>query len=200
MTTIKTLVINKSTVLLFFITLIACGKVIEKKVIYHPNKGSFTTTENLSLIEIDSLNFEAVVNFVAKKNNQDSLCFVIINRKNEQNHIIVENTSFHAKRKDILSINEDSILIDNESANNKLSELMIQHYNNTNPNIYKKHRNTPKFIEIDLHENSKNLKRVLNYVLNTFVSVNQAVKDSLELRILLHRKLASPPPTPPRKD
>ena len=195
----KTHVMNKSIVSLCLLIIItSCLDKNKKKVFFHPNEKTFLNKKKLSLIEYNNLSFQDISRLIDAKRYHDSLTYVnIIDSDHNKHNIVIDNTSFHAKRRSLLSVGHDSIFIDKGYKIDRLKSLMKRHYENNGKNPLYPLNSKTAFIEIALKENSKDFRTTLLKVIKTFDSVNKIISDTLELKILLKRIKPPPPPPPP---
>ncbi len=105
------------------------------------------------------------------------------------------------KRKNVLRIKSDSILIDNGYSINELKRLLKRHYLNKGKIPYYSDSPRKALVEvtIDTSKNGKELKEVLTKLTRTFDEIKEEIYDTIELRVFFDYFRQIPPPPPPPK-
>lgn len=182
--------------IVFFLIVVSCNK---KQNRYYPNKETFITNQKLYKIEYHNLDFRKISKIIDKKLSNDSLSYVKLIDNNIEYNMLIDNTSFHAKRKSVLTVTKDSVLVDDSYDISKLGNLMLRHYTNNGKNPKYPNNHKAAFIELSLAQQSEDFEETLLNIVTVFDSINAKIQDSLELKILLKRKMPPPPPPPPKR-
>jgi hypothetical protein len=195
----KIIVMNKLIYFLLIIVstiLFSCNTNVKKIDKFYPNKKAFSNGIKLVKLDFEDLTYEEISKLLDKKNNQDSMAYIEFEEEGFINKIIVCHTHPEARGRNLLSLSNDSIFIDNGYNINHLEKLMLRHYLNNGINTKYPLNHKTAFIEIKLAPNSKELKSILSKVVTQFNEINKKNSDSLELNITIYRNLRKPPPPP----
>ena len=174
-----------------------CNK--RKKVFYYPsyseNSGNKFETINL---EKTDLNFKGIVNRIDRNLNETLIEFKD-GRNIKKIKAFVHNGGL-IKRKNILQISTDSVLIDNGYLISDLKKLMKRHFLNKGKIEYYSDSVEKAIFEISLNpnENANELKETLKKLTFEFDSLKKEINEKIELIIFFSyfrfEKINIPPP------
>lgn len=180
--------------LLFCLFLFYCQ--VQEETRYYPSKELYDKSELVEInLDTTSLNFKEIKIKVDKIYLKNKRPLISINDNGIQKRILPLIFTEYRKR-DVLSITSDSILIDNGYSIDKLKSILERHYSNNEkdfnyPRSYKK-----ALVEItmDTSMTGNDLKRTLLKLTKTFDEINSELKDTLELQIFFEFFRQIPPP------
>lgn len=106
------------------------------------------------------------------------------------------------KKRNVLSITSDSILVDDGYSISDLKPVLKRHYANNGQKFSYPKSYSKAIVEITLDTNATNedLKQSLIKLTRAFDEVNLELKDSLELRTYLRIFRQTPPPPAPKEE
>jgi hypothetical protein len=190
--------LRKITFILVFSTFLSCV-IKEKKVFYYPsyseNSGNKFETINL---EKTDLNFKGIVNRIDRNLNETLIEFKD-GRNIKKIKAFVHNGGL-IKRKNIMQISKDSVLIDNGYLISDLKKLMKRHFLNKGKIEYYSDSVEKAIFEISLNpnENANELKEILKKLTFEFDSLKKEINEKIELIIFFSyfrfEKINIPPP------
>ncbi len=169
----------------------------EYSIKYYPSKKLFNSY-NLVNLNIDSLkNFKQITNEVRLLQQDHKRSFIEIKDKGFKKIIFpyVYDGSF-IKKRNILNITYDSILIDKGYSITELKKILTRHYINNGKDYHYPESFKKAGIEVsmDTISTSKELRKTLFYLTKVFDEVNEEISDTLELKIFFSYFRQIPPP------
>lgn len=189
---------RKITFILIFSTFLSCIRE-EKKVFYYPNysENSDNKFETINL-EITGLNFKEIVNRIDRNLNETLIEFK--EGKNIKKIKAFVHNGGLIKRKNILQISTDSVLIDNGYLISDLKKLMKRHFLNKGKIEYYSDSVEKAIFEISLNpnENANELKETLKKLTVEFDNLKKEINEKIELIVFFSyfrfEKINIPPP------
>jgi len=190
--------LKKTVYILIFLTFFSCFKG-EQKVLFYPSflENSEKTFETINL-EKTTLNFKEIVNKIDQTSNGTLIEF------NDGKNIIKIKTFIHKggliKRKNVLQISTDSVLIDKGHLLSDLNSLMKRHFLNNGKIEY--YSDSPKKaifeISINPKKNANELKETLKKLTIEFEKLKKEINERIELTVFFSyfrfEKINIPPP------
>jgi len=183
--------------------ILSCQKQVTE-VKYYPFDRPFNK-EKAEIIELETtpLNFKEITNKIGPYFDERFGNLVVEFEDGKINKRIIPYVydSGLIKRKNILKIKTDSILIDDGYPISELKSLMKRHYLNKNKIPYYSDSPQKAYVEIsiDASKNGRELKELLSKLTYTFDEIKTEIKDSIKLVIFFNNFRQIPPPPPPPK-
>lgn len=189
---------RKITFILVFSTFLSCIRE-DKKVIYYPSysENSENKFETINL-EKTALNFKEIVNRIDQNFNETLIEFK--DGKNIKKIKVFVHNGGLIKRKNVLQISTDSVLIDNGYLISDLKKLMERHFLNKGKIQYYSDSVEKAIFEISLNpnKNANELKETLKKLTFEFDSLKKEINEKIELIIFFSyfrfEKINIPPP------
>jgi hypothetical protein len=183
---------------LLSLALFSCKKQ-EREIRYYPSKKLYNQT-NLVSIPLDSLklNFIEITNKVNSIYNKNKIPLIEI-KDNSVSKRIVPLMFDEIRKRDVLSITSDSILIDYNYSITELKNILKRYYTNNGKNYRypRSYKNVVVEVTLDTSKNTKDLIKTLFNLTKVFDEINMELEDSLELRIFFNYFRQIPPPLLP---
>lgn len=186
----------KFTYFFFFSLALICCKKEQMDIRYYPSKNLYDKSK-LVTIDLDtiSLNFLKITGEVRQIYKENKTPYIEIIDGGIRKRII-PLVFDEMRKRDVLSITSDSILIDKGYSINELKPILKRHYLNNGKDYHypRSFKNALVEITIDTSKNGKDLKKSLINLTRVFDEVNMEIKDTLELKIFFNYFRQIPPP------
>ncbi|GAA4891021.1 hypothetical protein GCM10023311_14160 [Flaviramulus aquimarinus] len=184
--------------LLFYLTFISCQKQ-KLDIRYYPSKDLHKKSKIVNLdLDTTNLNFLEITGKVRQiyKENKVPLIEVFDKGTNKR---IIPLVFDEIRKRDVLSITTDSILIDNGYSITELKTILKRHYSNNGKDYHYPRSYKKAIIEvaIDTSKKGEDLKKSLLNLTRVFDEINKEIKDTIELRIFFNCFRQIPPPPLP---
>jgi len=183
------------------ILILSCKKQITE-IRYYPTDREISK-ETLEIIGLDTtnLNFREITDKIGGF-TEDNFGNIVLEFKEE--NIIKRIIPYIydgglIKRKNVLEITSDSILVDDGYHIDQLKELLKRHYSNKGKIPYYPEGPEKALVEItiDTSTNGQELKEVLSKLTLSFDKIRSEIKDTIELRVFFNYFPKIPPPPMP---
>lgn len=160
--------------------------------------------DSIEKLDLDktNMNFKDITKWIGQNQHNEIRSVIEFKDGRISKEIIpyVRGNGFY-KKKDILSITSDSILIDDGYPISELKRILKRHYTNNGKNFRYPESAERAAVEITLDTNktANELRHSLINLTRTFDEVNSEVKDTLQLKFIFDYFRQIPPPPPPPK-
>lgn len=185
-------------IIIFCLTFFGCQDQ-EKEIRYYPSKKVYNESELIKInLDTTSFNFKGITDRVYQIHQMNKSILIEIDDYQVSKKIIPLMFT-EIRKRDVLSITSDSILIEGGYSISKLKPIMKRHYTNNNKNDRYPRSYKRAIIEVAL-DTSKvglDLKETLLNLTRTFDEINAEVRDTLELKIFFSYFRHIPPPPLP---
>ncbi|AIZ42451.1 hypothetical protein [Cellulophaga baltica] len=176
-----------------------------REIRYYPTDNELIN-QNHELIDLDTtkLNFRQITDSIDDgyfDNDYGNMIVEFDDGKIKKRIIAYFYGSGLIKRKNVLQIKSDSILIDNGYPISELKRILKQHYLNKGQNEIYSDSPSKALVEvtIDTNKNGKQLKEVLTRITRSFDDIKSEIRDSIQLRVFFdYSRQTTQIPLPPK--
>ncbi len=185
---------------LFCLIVFCCKRQEQKEIRYYPSQELYDESKLINLdLDTTSLKFMEITSKIDKVLKENKRILIELD-DNEIHRRIIPLTFSEIRKRDVLSLTSDSILIDNGYSISELKPILKRHYTNNGKDFHypRSYQRAIVEITIDTSKKGKDLKKTLLYLTKTFDEINLEVKDTLKLQIIFNYiRQIPPPPSPP---
>ncbi|WP_282164749.1 hypothetical protein [Cellulophaga baltica] len=176
-----------------------------REIRYYPTDNELIN-QNHELIDLDTtkLNFRQITDSIDDgyfDNDYGNMIVEFDDGKIKKRIIAYFYGSGLIKRKNVLQIKSDSILIDNGYPISELKRILKRHYLNKGQNEIYSDSPSKALVEvtIDTNKNGKQLKEVLTRITRSFDDIKSEIRDSIQLRVFFdYSRQTTQIPLPPK--
>ncbi|MBR9913258.1 MAG: hypothetical protein GYB32_00290 [Algicola sp.] len=188
-----------NTYIIAFSFLVIGCKNQNSDIKYYPHKNQYQNKETINLnLQNSSLNFKDINSLVNTNFKNQKRTLITFKDENGFEKIIIPLVLVELKKRNVLSITKDSILIDSGHKISRLKTILKRHYTNNGQNFRYPKSSQKAVVEItlELDDSAEVLKESLANLTKVFGEINNEIKEDLQLRIIFSVFRHIPPPPP----